>query len=107
MGPTVACANQTAVLPSLNPLRARQSAGDIFLLHSFIVGRRLGAKRGELLHAYEQASEARVAVCILEILIELRPPSLVGVPVGQGGVWSAPLGGGYRVGELQCRVHAI
>ena len=49
-------------------------------------------RRGELLHAYEQAGEARVAVCILEILIELRPPSLVGVPVGQGGVWSAPLG---------------
>ena len=42
------------------------------------------------MHMSRQASEARVAVCILEILIELRPPSLVGVPVvGQGGVWSA------------------
>ena len=59
------------------------------------------------MHMSRQASEARVAVCILEILIELRPPSLVGMPVGQGGVWSAPLEGDYRVGELKCGVTGL
>ena len=70
--------------------------------------RTVGSGEGSCcMHMSRQASEARVAVCILEILIELRPPSLVGVPVGQGGVWSAPLGSGYRVGELKCGVTGL